>query len=343
MKNSIRLISVGLAVFLLACGLMGCSEKSEVPDGYQYATCNGEYFRLFVPTQWAVRTDNGVSGATIGNGTVTMEQIDFVSAGGEAVLDDFRNAHLKDVSALANYASEKDLKTTLCGHAAYDMTYKATVGGVDYRFRQLLTKVSGRFYLFTYSARSDVFDAYLDAVDGMLENLEFYSTPYNGAETRETKADAEAPEGMTLVSNDEVAFRFYAPTHWTSDLNNGNCLVYVSDADRSNVSVLPYTPESDGVSVGDYWKVTAEQYESTLTDFALCGEPEASTLGGRDAMVYTYTYSMGGVTYKVRQVIAVYSAAIYNLTYTATEERYDLHAEDVLAMQEAFEFRAWGR
>ena len=52
MRKSIRLISVGLAVLLLTCGLTGCSQESEVPDGYQYATCNGEYFRLFVPTQW---------------------------------------------------------------------------------------------------------------------------------------------------------------------------------------------------------------------------------------------------------------------------------------------------
>ncbi len=55
-----------LIVFLLVCLMLplvvSCSQQSEIPDGYQYATCDGAYFRLFIPTQWKTTTESGISG-----------------------------------------------------------------------------------------------------------------------------------------------------------------------------------------------------------------------------------------------------------------------------------------
>ena len=46
-KNKlVRLICTLLAALLLTCGLSSCAASTEVPDGYQYATCDGEYFRF---------------------------------------------------------------------------------------------------------------------------------------------------------------------------------------------------------------------------------------------------------------------------------------------------------
>ena len=86
-------------------------------------------------------------------------------------------------------------------------------------------------------------------------------------------------------------------------------------------------------------KWTEAKYQKTFEEFALCGEPEATKLGGKDAMAYTYTYRLGGVAYKSRQVIAVYSAALYSMTYTALPENFDAHLSDVNQMIDAFEFR----
>ena len=357
-KFAIQFVCLLLTALLLVGGLASCSRPGEVPEGYQYATANGAYFRLFVPTQWTVQTQNGVSGATIGNNaSVTMEQIAFEPVEGEtkedgtekSALEQFADAHIAQVSTLSNYNAEKNLAATVSGNtiAARDITYTVTVydesdEGTAYRVRQVLIKAEGRYYLFTYSAKVDVFDMYLDAVDGMLQMLQFINIPYTGAEEREPGM-SDAPDGMVLVSGNDVAFRFYAPADWKIDTDNGNCLVYVSDEDRSNVSVLPYSPSEEGVSVAKYWEMTEAKYQKTFEEFALCGEPEATKLGGKDAMAYTYTYRLGGVAYKSRQVIAVYSAALYSMTYTALPENYDQHIEDVNAMQEALEFRAWGR
>ena len=78
MMRMLRYAAAALAVLLLLAALPACSGESEVPKGYQYATCAGEYFRLFVPTQWTVNTGSGVSGAYITiDTTVTMRQVVF--------------------------------------------------------------------------------------------------------------------------------------------------------------------------------------------------------------------------------------------------------------------------
>jgi hypothetical protein len=174
-----RLLCALLALCLLGGSLVACSGDSEVPEGYQYATCNGEYFRLFVPTQWTVNTESGVSGGcySLLEGTaVSMTEVPFDKpADGEgedltATLEDFFTAHTAEIAKLRNYKAEKEFDITLGSYKAKDITYSATVGEDTYRYRQVLTKVSGRFYLFTYSSKTDTFDYWLDTVDEILEN-----------------------------------------------------------------------------------------------------------------------------------------------------------------------------
>ena len=45
-----RIAAIILAVLMLASILTGC-KKSDVPDGYQLIACEGDEFRLYVPTQ----------------------------------------------------------------------------------------------------------------------------------------------------------------------------------------------------------------------------------------------------------------------------------------------------
>ena len=76
----IRLLCTLLALCLLGGSFAACSKDSEVPDGYQYATCKGEYFLLFIPTQWTVNTESGVSGGhySPAEGTaVSMTEVPF--------------------------------------------------------------------------------------------------------------------------------------------------------------------------------------------------------------------------------------------------------------------------
>ncbi len=347
-----RLLSALLALCLV-CGAMGmltsCGQDSEAPDGYQDATCRGEYFRLYVPTQWTVNTESGVSGAYISaldETAVSMAEV-YVAGADEtgtvvASLEDFLAAHLASIEALDGYTADKTpVDSAMNGYRAKELYFTAKVGEKTYRYRQVLTRVENRFYLFTYSSITESFDRWLDIVDGILENILFYGQPYEGGEHEKKIPDVDnMPDGMKLVSTNDVAYRFFAPADWVEIPGSAASQVCASETDRSNVSVIGYVPDTEGFSVSDYWEMTEEGYRSALTDYTLISTTtEGQTMGGRDATVYEYTYSLGGVTYHARQVVAVYSYMIVTMTYTALPEQYDTHMEDVLAMQAALTFR----
>ena len=343
----LRYVSVLLALCLLGGCFVGCSQDSEVPDGYQYATCNGEYFLLFVPTQWTVNTESGISGGcySLMEGTaVSMTEVPFdkPSVEGEddttATLADFFAAHMAEIATLKGYTSEKELDATLGSYKAKDITYSATVGEDVYRYRQVLTKVSGRFYLFTYSSKADSFNQWLDTVDEILENVVFTAYPFEGSEDTKKLPDVEAPAGMKLVTNNDVAYRFFAPETWVIGDADAAALVYASESDRSNVTVTAYAAP-DGYSVANYWEDTEKYYKDALKDYTLTADPAESTMGSKKATVYEYTYSLGGVTYKCRQSICVFGYMIVVMTYTALPENYDAHMGEVEQMQNALTFR----
>ena len=342
-----RLLCTLLALCLLLGTLVACSGDSEVPDGYQYATCKGEYFRLFVPTQWTVNTESGISGGSYSllEGTaVSMTEVPFdkPSAEGEtdttATLADFFAVHMAEISTLKDYKAEKEFDATLGSYKAKDITYSAVIGEDTYRYRQVLTKVAGRFYLFTYSSKADSFDRWLDTVDEILENVVFTAYPFAGSEDTKKLPEVETPAGMKLVTGNDVAYRFFAPESWVIGDAEAAALVYASETDRSNVTVMGYAAP-DGYSVANYWEDTEKYYKDTLKDYTLIGEPAQSEMGGKRATVYEYTYSLGGVTYKCRQSICVFGYMIVVMTYTALPENYDTHLAEAEQMQAELTFR----
>ena len=342
----IRTLCAVLVLSLLVGGLFSCAGSSEIPEGYQYATCKGEYFRLFVPTQWTVNTESGVSGAFYTSPqpiSVTMTEVAFdpveADTASETSAKTVLEAHLTEVAKMDGYIHSKTFdKITLAGYRACEVQYSAIVSGRDVTVRQVLTKVGGRYFLFTYSADAEVFEQWQDTVDEILLNITFESYPYEDGHDRNIPSDVTPPEGMKLISDNEVAYRFYVPESWVRDINVGQNLAYASDADRSNVSMIAYAPENDAMTVAEYWELCKKEYETALENFTLVSETQ-DKMGEREATVYEYTYTLGGVDYCVRQVIVKHSAMIYTMTYTALPEHYETHMEEAVAMQNALTFR----
>ena len=352
-----RALCALLAICLVAGGLVACSgQGSEIPDGYQYATCNGEYFRLFLPTQWTVNTESGVSGgytAVFGNTAVSMTEVPFSIENGDATLEDFYKAHLSEIEQLKDYTADPKnfVDSTMSASdgggraAAKDITFTASVAGTVYRYRQVLCKVEGRFYIFTCTMDNAYFSELsesqkldiLGIVEEIRGNIVFHNRPFDDGENGKKIPAVDAPDGMKLVSNNDVAYRFFAPDSWIAVEGSAASQVYASETDRSNVSVIGYVSE-DGVSVEDYWKELLPHYQSALTGFKEISATEAK-MGGRTATVYEFTYSLGGVTYDARQTICVYSYMIVSMTYTALPEYYEAHLAEVEAMQAALTFR----
>lgn len=156
-------------------------------------------------------------------------------------------------------------------------------------------------------------------------------------------SDDDTPDGMQNVSTENALFNLYVPASWISQTASGVSGARVSNTDASNVTVTTYLPEAD-MSVTEYWeKVCLPSYRDggVLQSFTLIeGSCKDTSLGGKGAKQYVFTYVLDGVTYESMQIITVASdMMVYTLTYTAAADKYAEHLESVESIRAEFRFR----
>lgn len=368
MKSFIRILALCLCLFSLV-GLTACSSgESEIPEGMQEATAHGADFRLYLPTTWNLNTAYGVSGgyfslANQSTVSATKYQPDAALAeklpastdesGADrqsARIDAFFEAACKPMMeriALAGSFSEvAPAEDDLLNAAkARRYQYKYIANGKDLRALQVVAERGGAFYVVSFiahnSAERSLYDQLAGDVERVLDEFRFAETPYSAdAFVKPVETGAEAPEGMFLASNDDVAYRFYAPNGWTIDQNNAIFAAYL-ESDRSSVSVVPYMPETESMTVEEFWAATLAQLKQTDAGFdEATVKQSVKTREDGEITVYEYCYAVGGKTYFYKQAITAHKSMIYSITYTAaTEEAYHAHMGDVESILNAFEFR----
>lgn len=148
----------------------------------------------------------------------------------------------------------------------------------------------------------------------------------------------DVPDGYKLVSDDKVSYYFYAPTQWTVN-NSGNIYsAYYSSVDMSLVMVNFYRPDSDEMTLENFWSSVETQYKRQYTNFTLVSE-EAAMLGDRNARAYTFTAGISGEDHKVLQIVTGYGSYYYTMTYISTPDNFDSHLEAVKGMASVFKFK----
>lgn len=153
------------------------------------------------------------------------------------------------------------------------------------------------------------------------------------------KNDPETPEGMQLVSTDNVAYRFYVPKTWTINMTDNTMPnAYFSAADKSNVSVMSEAVNEINTLEG-YWEYCDEKYRSQLINYEQVGEKETLLVDGGNAAKYVYRFNLDGVNYKTMQTITGKDGYIYSISYVSVIENYDLHVDTVNTIIAAFKFR----
>ena len=364
MKNTVRILLVALLAVLLCAvmllSLASCAKNSEeVPDGMQIASCAGADYRLYVPTSWVVNNSYGVSGAyrnikeqstvsvvsyPVSNYSAHMAENGVnVEDSGERIAwfwnDQCRTAVARqDLNGEIALVEEECVSTSLGGANAKQYRYSALIDGQRLHFLQVVAEREGRFYVFTMSANEKMLESCLADAGKMLEVFVF-ADPYE-PENKKIIEDGEAPEGMKLASGEDVAYCFYVPKSW--EIRYDESIYAAHDpTDMTSVSVTPYRPDAVTMRVSEYFEMSRQMMENMAgTDgFTLISDSEKVNLGGREATVYEFRLRVGGVEYHYRQYIAAYKSMIYCLTYTATEDHFDAHLEELSAIVSAFQFR----
>lgn len=379
MKRFVRplllLLCAAMMLGLVSCVKVGGGD--DVPDGMQIASVAGADYRFYVPATWVVQnTSPNVSCAyrdLARQSTVSVAKYPLTDAwraaldalessakaegatdgtGGVAAISPrlawfYENECLRPVRATA-----LDGKVTLDEDASgADMLdkidagrwcYSAMIGGKTYRFKQLVTERDGAFYVVTFTAEKEMYEQYEGDVEKILNAFRFSDEPYLPDDfAKELDAGKDAPEGMKACFGKDVAYRFYVPADWKIDPDSPIYAAYVEE-DRTSVSVVPYMPTTEHLSVAEYFTMTREQLEKTDGVSAMVVDEDKThkeSLGSREATVYEYTLTIDGVTYRYRQYIAAYRSMMYSLTYTATEENFDKHTAELANIVAAFAFR----
>lgn len=343
-RNLTRLLCLVLCLLTAAVLLSACGGKDdEVPENMQYATIEGSYYRLFLPIDWTLLTDTGVSGgyASAQNVAIIYAKV-YDNPDALSAKEYWTGTHQAAVAAAFSDSSfaQEPTATVLDELDASLYTFEGTRELITYCGIELLCPKGDKMYVLSFCARKDVYEGYLSIFNEARNNFIFSDTPFEPSEPIHTvDPDAEAPAGMQLASNDDVAYRFYVPKSWILDKNLPTSSAYVSESDRSNVNVTVYMPEEDHIeSVDDYFATCLEQLKKGME---IVGEVTGTevTLDGRPGKTYEYTGVVSGKTYRFAQTVTSYRGMIYTITYTATEENYDTHRATYLDILAAFDFR----
>lgn len=336
------LLALACLVSLVSC--RGGDDEEQVPDKMQCASREGDLFRLYVPSSWNLLQEAGQSGAYFSmtdKVTVTVhayDNPDTLSADRYT-----KEVYLPSVEAGLGCQLQTEDGTpvggTLGGVAATVVSYSAAWGENKIFVSDILAAWEGKIYVLSYRTGEETRDTYADIYAEIVKNFVFSDKPYPAKDPVNTvDPDAEAPEGMQLASNDDVAYRFYVPAQWTLDRRLPTSSAYVSESDRSNVSVTVYMPDSDHMTAEEYFDMVQTELKNTLQEVS-DASVEETELDGRPARIYTYRANVGGDTYCFVQTVAAYRGMVYTITYTATPEHYEEHLAEYRAILSAFDFR----
>ncbi len=365
MKN--KYLTRMAAILLCLCALFvlpSCGgEESEVPEGMKSATAEGADFRLYVPSGWNVNTAYGVSGAyfnALEQSSVSVvkygitEVMESEMAASDTVDAERPTTRLqwyfeeKVYTALVNVADEGSVTahtedfadTTLDGVNAKHYHHSLEVDETELHFLHVVAERAEAFYVFSFTATEKYYKELYTASDSdvkkILKEFKFADSGYKPEEPAKELEDGTPPDGMKLASTKEVAYLFYVPEAWRINVTNE---IYSASVDGAMVSVTPYQPDTVNISVKTYaesceklLKDASESYEA-LTHFA------DGKLGGGNALIWEYRYTVSGTCYRGHQVMVGYGGMIYSVTYTALDAEYDAHLQDAMRIFEEFTFR----
>ena len=347
------LLLLSLLLSLTACG--GSGTGVTPPEGMKLCAMEDGY-TLFVPEDWSVDLSTGIPTASVSDvATDKAPTLTLVRVQDSRTPAEYFAAYTATLAqALGDYASvvEND-NTTMGGKPAITRTYKGTVLGKTYVFKQYLAAVDGYIYTLTYTALDEIpsgektyFERYEDTVATIASSLLFTGTATESAPTEPTYNE----NGLKLASDPAVSrYSLWVPAAYEIALQNGT-----TSAVLDGVAVTLSYEIPTGNSIGEYWEDKSETYATLLENYTVidaeCSPPAEKLedvtvwLGSRQAVRYVFTYTYGGVTYKSVKLMTVEGVYVYTLTYTApytadADCPFTAHYADLDVIAAAFSFK----
>ena len=148
------------------------------------------------------------------------------------------------------------------------------------------------------------------------------------------------PAGMQLASDKDADYKLWVPSGWTVDLSTGVATAYVSDRDRTSVSLVAFNlRENPDVTAAEYWEENLPLLTSTFPDLQIEVNGDQLNIADVIGSKYVYTATVTNVSYRYTQILMVRAGYVYILTFTEAVESTEDHSEFFANIIEDFSFR----
>ena len=363
MKKIGNLILLILIMTLSLSCLASCG-GSDTPSGMQlvYGGEKAGYY-FYAPEEWTISNAGEIKSAYVSR--VDTTSVSFAEVLPEKFLpiaevnaeDYFFNSYFNE--SLSEFPITAKVSVTLNGEnavfgkageeadKAVKYTYNYEYAEHKFGFMQILMKEGDRYFIFTYCALLEekkdgktYYDYYLeDKILPIIENFRFTAKTENEPE----KVYKKDKDGFILISQSKLAgFDLYVPQTFVPDYSSA--IVSATHKDGSNINIAEATMTGNNVTVADYWNFRKTELSAIVTDIKEIKINEPVKLGNSDAAFsYEYTFVYNGQTYRVYQIYAIEGPLLlqegYVFTYTAKNENFDLHFEEIKSVVEKVDFK----
>lgn len=336
-----------LLIIVSLFALFSCSD-SDLPEGMQlvYGSDGDGYF-FYAPEEWTVSNVGEIKSAYASRIDVSSVSFAEVTASipmpeginkASYFFGDYFTDSLKEFPVAPTVTINAENTVFGCEGFTADKAIKYAFNyeysGHKFGFMQILIQKGERFFILTYTAALDIksgdktyYDYYAEKVQNVINNFKFVERSSSDNKT-EYKKDTD---GYILISDSDLSgFELYVPETFAPDYSSA--IVSATHADGSNVTVTEAT--SVGVKVSDYWEIRKKELSAIVSDIVEIEVGKPLEFGNANyAFSYEYTFVYNGEKYHVYQVFAVEGPMLfqkgYAFTYTAKEENYSAHKQEI--------------
>jgi len=364
MKKILLILICFISVFAFA----SCDNENDTPEGMQLvygSDADGYYF--YVPEEWLVSNVGDIKAAYISRVNTSSVSFTEVKLNTDANKADYFfgsyfNEHLPELQKMPGFNLKVNGTPTTFGNGEYAATkaqqYIYTYKHQDYdlskqeyleyefSFMQILVQKNDRFFIFTYSAQNTAeddatpnYEKYLDKVKAIIEAFRFVGDGTPKDDTAEYVRDAD---GYILISDKKLSgFELYVPDSFKPSYSSAIVSATHADGSNINLSEASYT----GIEANKYWEKREKDLSTFFTEVTVIQKEVDTELGNSDSLLYgnwdwifEYTYVHSGEKYHVYQVVSIDGFNGYVFTYTAPEEHYNTHLDEILKVIEKVRF-----